>query len=430
MRFQFAPREIADIILPRMNPLTLHEFHHGQNARFAELNGAEIVNDYGDWLAEHAALRETAGVIDLSFRSRLCLVGADRARYLHGQVTNDVKRLAVGEGCYAAITTAKGKMESDLNIFALADELLLDFEPGLTEKISQRLDKFIVADDVQIVDAAPHYGLLSVQGPKAADVVRALGLIGRDALPRVQADQQVGPTIVKISDATLGDIYLVNQPRLFSFPLPAKRGEAQGEGHPINHHSSPRPSPPLKGGEGEATTAGFDLFVPNNSLGAVADKLIAAAKQVGGRACGWTAFETARIEAGIPRFGADMDETNIPLECGPALRDRAIVYNKGCYIGQEVINRIHSVGHVNRELRGLRLTDPAGAGLPLPQKHDKLFHAGKEVGYVTSAVKSPSLNARIALGYVRREANQIGNELTLQGIGESPAKIVPLPFEK
>src|ERR1039457_5157986 len=197
-----------------MNQLMLHEFHHSLGARFAELNGAQIVNDYGDWLAEHAALRETAGVIDLSFRSRLCLVGADRARYLHGQVTNDVKRLAVGEGCYAAITTAKGKMESDLNIFALADELLLDFEPGLTEKVSQRLEKFIVADDVQIVDAAPHYGLLSVQGPQAADVIVALDLIGRDARPRVLADRQAGPTIVKLTDATLGEIYLTNNARL------------------------------------------------------------------------------------------------------------------------------------------------------------------------------------------------------------------------
>jgi folate-binding protein YgfZ len=163
-----------------------------------------------------------------------------------------------------------------------------------------------------------------------------------------------------------------------------------------------------------------------DSLGAVADKLIAAAKVLGGRACGWAAFETARIEAGIPRFGADMDETNIPLECG--IEGRAIVYNKGCYIGQEVINRIHSVGHVNRELRGLRLANDLKT---LPQKHDKLFHAGKEVGYVTSAVKSPTFNANIALGYVRREANQIGNELTLRTVaGESPTKIVELPFVK
>jgi folate-binding protein YgfZ len=363
-----------------MNPLMLHELHHGLNARFGELNGAEIVNDYGDWLAEHAALRETAGVIDLSFRSRICLTGTDRIRFLHGQVTNDVKKLRSGEGCYSAITTAKGKMESDLNIFALADELLLDFEPGLTEKISARLGKFIVADEVQVVDAAPHYGLLSVQGPKAIEAVRALNLF-----PETPT-RQLGS--IKISDATLGEIYLVNNPRI--------------------------------------GTTGFDLFVPNNSLGAVADKLIAAAKQIGGCAVGWTAFETARTEAGIPRFGADMDETNIPLECG--IERRAIVYNKGCYIGQEVINRIHNVGHVTRELRALRLVTDLES---LPKKGDKLFHAGKEVGYVTSAVKSPALNANIALGYVRREANQIGNELTLRTVaGESPVKIVELPFVK
>jgi folate-binding protein YgfZ len=394
MRFHFAPRPIADTILPRMNPLLLHEFHRSLNARFGELNGTEIVADYGDWLAEHAALRKTAGVIDLSFRSRICLTGADRVRFLHGQVTNDVKKLRAGESCYAAITTAKGKMESDLNIFALADELLLDFEPGLTEKISRRLEKFIVADDVQIVEAAPHYGLLSVQGPKAVDVVRALGLFAEiPAKPFAS---------VKISDATLGEIYLANNARLFSFPLPAKRGE------------------------GEATPTGFDLFVPNNSLGAVADKLIAAAKVVDGRAVGWTAFETARIEAAIPRFGADMDETNIPLEC--AIESRVVTYDKGCYIGQEVINRIHSVGHVNKELRGLRLADDLPS---LPVRGDKLLHAGKEIGYVTSAVKSPTLNANIALGYVRCEANQIGNELTLRtAAGESQAKIVQLPFEK
>jgi folate-binding protein YgfZ len=161
----------------------------------------------------------------------------------------------------------------------------------------------------------------------------------------------------------------------------------------------------------------------------VADKLIAAAKQIGGRACGWQAFETARIEAGIPRFGVDMDETNIPLECG--IENRAVSYSKGCYIGQEVINRIHSFGHVTRELRGLRLAAPASAGQPLPQRGDKLFRNGKEIGYVTSAIKSPMLGATIALGYVRREANQIGTELVLRtAAGEYPAKIVELPFRK
>src|SRR5438477_12828929 len=134
-----------------MTPLTLHAFHQATGAHFISVNDAEIVADYGEPLAEHAALVETAGVLDFSFRSRICLTGADRARFLHGQVTNDVNRLAPGEGCYAALITAKGKMQSDLNIYCLQDELLLDFEPGLTETVSQRLEKYIIADDVQVV---------------------------------------------------------------------------------------------------------------------------------------------------------------------------------------------------------------------------------------------------------------------------------------
>lgn len=389
--------------LSKVIPLPLHEFHQNLGARFAELNGAEIVNDYGDWLVEHAALHQSAGVLDFSFRSRICLTGADRIRFLHGQVTNDVKQLRVGEGCYAAITTNKGKMESDLNIFCLADELLLDFEPSLTEKVSQRLEKFIVADDVQIVDVAPHYGLLSVQGPKAEAVIRAIGWFTE--IPTQAFNSS------KISDARLGEIYLVDHSR-----IDPGQGRADSPLPAAGAHGVPRP-----------TCFGFDLFVPNASLGAAADKLVAATKQIGGRACGWQAFETTRIEAGIPRFGADMDETSLPLECGPALRD-AVSYNKGCYIGQEVINRIHSFGHVNKELRGLRLSEDLKS---LPQRGAKLFHNDKEIGYLTSAVKSPVLDAQIALGYVRREAYQIGNELTLRtAAGESSAKVVELPFFK
>jgi glycine cleavage system aminomethyltransferase T len=150
-----------------MTPLALHEFHSALGARFAEVNGCEVVEDYGDWLAEHAALRQSAGVLDLSFRSRLVLTGADRVRLLNGQVTNNVKELPVSEGCYAALVTNKGRMQSDLNIYILPEEILLDFEPGLCAAVAQRFEKFIIADDVQVIDAAPHYGLLSVQGPQA-----------------------------------------------------------------------------------------------------------------------------------------------------------------------------------------------------------------------------------------------------------------------
>jgi folate-binding protein YgfZ len=369
----------------QMNPLSLHEFHQHLDARFSGLNDAEMVLDYGAPLAEYAALHESAGVMDLGFRSRVCLTGADRARYLHGQVTNEVKKLQAGQGTYAALTTSKGKMESDLNIFCLEEELLLDFEPGLTKKISARLEKFIVADDVQLIDVAQHYGLLSVQGPKSADLIQALDLPagGAGALPLKPLDS------VKISHPTLGEIYLANHPRLGWSGLP-----------------------------------GFDLFVPNAALVAVADKASAAARGLGGRTVGWTAWETVRIESGTPRFGADMDETNLPLECG--IESRAIAYDKGCYIGQEVINRIHSIGHVNRGLQGLRLGEELTS---LPARGERLFDSGKDVGYITSAVNSPKFG-KIALGYVRREAAYAGNELRLKtASGESPVTVVELPFK-
>ncbi len=361
-----------------MTHLPLHELHSEMNARFTSVDGMEAVEDYGEFPAEHAALRGAVGVIDLSCRSRIVLTGADRVRLLNGQVTNNVKGLPTGAGCYAALITNKGRMESDANIYILPDEILLDCEPGQGAAVARRLEKFIIADDVQVVDASPHYGLLSMQGPRAWNTVEALGL--GFALPEKPLSWS------SVQDTTLGEIYCMNQPRL--------------------------------------GTAGFDLFVPTNSLGAVADKLIAAARQSGGRACGWRALETARIEAGIPRFGAEMDGTNLPPEAG--IDARAISYTKGCYTGQEVIARLRTYGQVAKALRGLRFADGPGC---LPAKGDKLFSAGKEVGWVASAVKSPTFNANIGMGYVRREHNKVGTELTLKSAaGESVVKIVELPF--
>jgi folate-binding protein YgfZ len=361
-----------------MQRLELHDFHQAHGARFRTVNGAEVVADFGNAETEHTALREAAGILDLSFRSRLCLTGADRARFLHGQVTNDIKALGQGTGCYGALVTAKGRMESDLNIYSLADELLLDFEPGLTTAVTQRLEKYIVADDVQVVDVASMYGLLTVQGPRSDVIVSSLS--GFANLPKRTFD------FVKADASDMGELYLMNQPRTGS--------------------------------------TGFDLFIPTTSMNSAIAKLIGAAQKHGGKLCGWTALESARIEAGIPRFGLDMDETNFPQECG--IEERAVSYNKGCYIGQEVLNRIHTMGHVNKHLCGFRLADSLSS---LPEKGDKLFQNSKEVGYVTSPLASKALGGKIALGYMRTEANKIGAELTLRTAeGDTPAYIVELPF--
>jgi folate-binding protein YgfZ len=362
-----------------MNPLALHEFHTALHAAFLEINGMEVVADYGDWKREHAAFHWSAGVVDLSFRSRICLTGSDRVRFLHGQVTNDIQQLQPGGGCYAAIVSAKGRMEGDCYTYHLPEELLLDFEPGLQESVTQRLEKYIVSDDVQVVSVASLYGLLSVQGPRSEEVVNALGSF--QSLPGAPFE------FVAASDAVLGEMYLMNQPRLGA--------------------------------------RGFDLFVPTASLGVVADKLIAAARQVGGKPCGWQAVEAVRIEAGLPRYGADMDDRNLPPECG--IERRALNYQKGCYIGQEVLNRIHTMGHVNRKLCGLRL--PASLS-SLPAKDDKLFFEEKEVGYVTTSVASPDLG-NIALGYVRTESAQPGIRLTLRIAGtEGAVEVAELPFRR
>lgn len=343
------------------------------DGRLIDLNGRQAVSDYGDITAEYTALVETAGVLDCSYRSRLCVLGVDRAKFLNGQVTNNVTGLRTGDGCYAAIVSARGKLESDVHIYILENEILLEFEAGYAKGVQKRLEKFIIAEDAQIVDVAEACGLWSVQGPKSAEVL--------NKFPAPEKPHSVA----KYEDATLGEIYVTNRAR--------------------------------------TGTAGYDLFVPVAAMAAAAEQLSSAANKIGGRLCGWQALETARIEAGLPRFGMDMDETNLAPE---ALDTNAISYSKGCYIGQEVIARIRTYGQVARALRGLRLPDNLPA---LPRRGDKLLLDGKDAGYITSAVASPRFKASLALGIVRREANQIGTELMLQtGSHTVPVRIVELPF--
>lgn len=361
-----------------MKALVLQEFHQQHAAQFGDLNGRQLVAHYGDWRQEHSALKQTAGVVDLGFRSRLCLLGSDRVKFLHGQVTQDIKALAVGQGAYAALITAKGKLQSDLFIYCLTDELLLDFEPGLADSVRERLEKYVIADDVQVVDVSEPYGHLSVQGPRAREVVEGLQLGTPLPLESNRFSQTTHPV--------LGELYVMNRPRLGS--------------------------------------SGFDLFVPGASLLTAAEELRRSVGIIGGRLAGWDACECARIEATIPRFGVDMDETNLPPEAG--LDTCAISYAKGCYIGQEVMARLRTYGQVAKALRGLLL--PAEAQV-LPKRGDKIYWGDKEIGYVTSSTASPTLKTNVALAYLRRERNQLGSEVLIQtGQERVTARIASLPF--
>ncbi len=345
--------------------------------RWFEVDGTRVQRDFGSVPDEYRRLRETVAVVDLSYRGRLCVLGADRSRFLHGQVTNVVKDLAPGQGCYAALVSAKGKLVADLFVHCLPDELLLDLEPGLTQRVQARLEQYVIADDVQFVDVAGHYAHLAVLGPGAPAVMQNAGL-NLTHLPAA------GGSVVTGSEH--GDLVCAHQPR------------------------------------GAAT--GFDLFVPRAAARALADRLADAARRMGGGLAGWDALEVVRVEAGLPRFGVDMDETNLAPEAG--IEGRAISYQKGCYIGQEVIARIRTYGQVARALRGLLL--PAGLSA-IPARGAALRHDGREVGSVTSAVFSPALNRPIALGYVRKECHAIGTTLMIDIGGTShPATIAALPF--
>ncbi|MBM3845521.1 MAG: aminomethyl transferase family protein [Verrucomicrobia bacterium] len=362
-----------------MTPLILHQCHAALGASFVDIRGMEGVNTYGNPLAEYQRLKSTTAVLDLSFRGRLCLLGSDRKKFLHGQITNRVMELQEGQGCYAALISAKGRMQSDLHVHCLADELLLDFEPGLTTQLMERLDKYIIAEDVQVVNVQEPYGLISLQGPGARTTLEKLSPSLRIPGATYESTRQLDPN--------WGEIYCVNLPRFGS--------------------------------------AGFDLFAPAEALESLHARARESAESTGGGLAGWNAMETVRIEASIPRYGADMDDTNLPPEAG--LESRAIHYAKGCYIGQEVMARLRTYGQVAKALRGLRLAPDAKV---LPQKGDRIVWGDKEIGHVTSATASPTLRTNVVLAYLRRERFKPGDTVTIRTPNqEIPAEVATLPFE-
>jgi len=348
--------------------LPLHSYHEKPGVVFGEINGQEVVHSYGSVEREYLNLTRTAALLDLSFRGRICVLDKDRERFLHGQITNDVLGLKPGQGCYAAITSAKGKIESDVFLYKLKEEILLDFEPGLTTRIIQRLEKYVIAENVQIVDVSSHYGLLSVQGPSSQSLLEERKLVER--LP----ERELSWTK---SESDQVEIYMMKNSRL--------------------------------------GTSGFDLFVPVGEIHDLAETLNLPW-------AGWQAFEIARIEGGIPRFGVDMTEVNLPQEA--EIQDRAVSFTKGCYIGQEVIARIRTYGQAAKSLRLLRMPTEVQR---LVEPGEKLFKEGKEVGYITSSALSPKHGAEVALGYVRKESNSPGSILRLKSADGPETVIIGIP---
>jgi folate-binding protein YgfZ len=306
--------------------------------------------------AQYRQLREECGVLDRSERGKLLLRGAEAAEYLQGQLTNDIVGLAVGEGCYAALLDRKGHMQADMRVLRIAEEeIWVDVEEGALETTRRHLEMYKIGRDVEIEDVSATRGLLSLIGPRSAEIA------GSPPLPEHACE-----------------------------PLAVGGTECLAVG----------------------TAVGIDLIAPSED----AERLRAALGQAGAVEVGAEAAEILRIEAGTPRFGAEMDSSTMPAEAG--IVDAAVNFEKGCYIGQETVARLHYRGKPNRHLRGLRLSAPVATGTPLTL-------GDKEVGRVGGNCVSP-LHGPIALAILRREAEP-GTELAVGEDGVT-AHVVDLPF--
>lgn len=319
--------------------------------------------------AEYEALRRGCGIADLAAGGRLEMRGADRLRFLHAYVTCDVKGLAPGQGAYGFFTNPQGRILADCVVTAHAESLWLELPPGQGEAIAAHLRRYLIADRVEIgpLGLVP----LTVAGPGAAVLLQARARGA--ALPEapwghVQTDLAGGAATVQ------------------------RRGRL---GVP-----------------------GFTVWVEEGRAEEVRRDLQAA----GARPVGAAALERLRVEAGLARFGADFGPQSFPQETG-AEAD-AVSYTKGCYLGQEVVARIHYRGGVQKALCGL-LFD---AAVPEPAPGTPLLLEGREAGTVGSAIPASALGRPLGLAILHRRAAAPGTLLELGQAGGRPAEVAALPF--
>lgn len=346
-------------------PSPLADLHRRLGGRPAPAGSPAAVAGYGDFEREHRALHESAALIDRWPAGRLRLTGPDRARFLHGLVTCDVKELGPGTGAYGFFTSVKGRVLAGVAVLAWGEELLLELPPGTDGGIAEHLAKYKIADRVEI-ERAGDLAPLTVAGPQAADLLGAL-------VPGAALPEAVWSSI-----------------------------EAEVLGVPVRLAR-----------QGHLGVEGFTFWVAAGRAAELAEALL---DQAGERLtpAGSDAAETARVEAGIPRFGADFDAEHFPQETG--LGDDGVSYQKGCYLGQEVVARIHYRGGVNRGLRRLRLSPPPGTE---PAPGAALLHEGRPAGRLGSAVRSRAAGGWIGLSVLHQRAGEPGTLLEIEGGGEA-----------
>src|ERR1700733_7796584 len=342
-------------------------------ANFATWFGCVLPQQFSTLESEYRFARETAALVDKNYRAFLYLTGPDRERYLNAILTNDVRESASGRGIPSLLLNPQGHILAELEIYSLGDRHLVVSYQMIREPLIEALDRYIIMDDVAIEDSSDALAFLSVEGPKSAEVLRAAS----------------GGELESFAELELREAIVAGMP-----------------GRVV------RRSP---GG-----MLGFECIVERARVESLWDALLGSVRAIGGGPIGYNALNTLRLEAGLPWFGYDFDENVIPHEA--RIETSHISFSKGCYTGQEIVERVRSRGHVNRMRVGLEFS-----GGSIPERGAKLTADGKEVGHVTRAGFSPALGHGIGMGYLRREHAAPGSALQCGG---ASATVIELPLKK
>ncbi len=332
--------------------------------------GVEVVADYGDPAAEERAFSHGAALADRNGRGAVLVDGPEALKFLQSLLSQDIDKLGDGQGAHALLLQPQGKLDTDLRFLRVGDAAWLDCEVGRGEALVASLRRFKIRIKAEITDRTGQWGCLTLRGPEVAGKLTAAG----------------APPL----------------PEELHAHVPWGAGAAESR---------------LVRADWPGGPPGADVVGPVDELAAIRETLLAA----GFTPAGFRAYEAARVRAGVARQGLDLDEKTIPQEA--FLELDAVSFTKGCFLGQELVCRIDSRGHVNRLLRGIRIADagiattpPAGAGIVVD---------GKEVGTLTTVARSEQ--GVVALGYVRREVEVPADVLVRWDGGEAPAVADALP---
>jgi len=347
----------------------LHDRLLAAGAQIGPYCGVETARSFGDPNAEYNDLLTSCGVYDLGWRAKIVLTGSDRVRWANGMVTNNIRDLKEGYGNYNFLLSAQGRIQGDLYIYNMGDHLMVDTERWQAPKILELFEKYIIMDDVEVTDISDKLIGIAVQGPNSMSILRTQGLTIADDVEPLKVAQMVWNGIGIAVTRMASDIAMT-----------------------------------------------FEIWLAAANAGTLWDALVAA----GARPVGTEALEMFRIAAGVPKYGQDITDKYIPQETE---QFHALHFAKGCYLGQEIVERVRSRGAVHRHYAGFAINGPA------PAPGTEIQVDGKRAGEITSARRIPVNGDQhtLALGYIRKESGEPGTVVQVDG---NEARVFSPPFKE